>query len=216
MSFAPASPDVRTPVAYPRRMPFDVRSRPLAAVLTLGCKLNLADSDEIAGALRLAGFDVVGHVCEADAFVVNTCSVTHVADKKSRRLVRSVRRLAPGAAVAVTGCFPQSAGFEAVQALGADFVGGTRDTDKAALVRFLAARGPASAAAPAPADGRRHRARSRAIRFGFTTRPMNHDTTEMMTAPQKADQKPSTAKWMLSNLPAIQAVSPSIAAFNTR
>lgn len=139
-------------------MPFDVRSRPLAAVLTLGCKLNLADSDEIAGALRLAGFDVVDHVCEADAFVVNTCSVTHVADKKSRRLVRSVRRLAPGAAVAVTGCFPQSAGFEAVQALGADFVGGTRDTDKAALVRFLAARGPASAAAPAPADGRMTRA----------------------------------------------------------
>ncbi|MBK6661483.1 MAG: MiaB/RimO family radical SAM methylthiotransferase [Thermoflexaceae bacterium] len=139
-------------------MPFEVRSRPLAAVLTLGCKLNLADSDEIAGALRLAGFDVVGHVCEADAFVVNTCSVTHVADKKSRRLVRSVRRLAPGAAVAVTGCFPQSAGFEAVQALGADFVGGTRDTDKAALVRFLAARGPASSPAPAPAEGRMARA----------------------------------------------------------
>ncbi|MFN0146043.1 MAG: tRNA (N(6)-L-threonylcarbamoyladenosine(37)-C(2))-methylthiotransferase MtaB [Dehalococcoidia bacterium] len=111
--------------------------RPLAAVLTLGCKLNLADSEEIARGLRAAGFDVVDRPCEADAYVVNTCSVTHVADQKSRRLIRSVRRLAPGAAVAVTGCHPQSAGFDAVRATGADFVIGTRDQDKAELVAFL-------------------------------------------------------------------------------
>jgi threonylcarbamoyladenosine tRNA methylthiotransferase MtaB len=109
----------------------------LASVLTLGCKLNLADSEEIAHGLRAAGFAVVDSVCEADAFVVNTCSVTHVADAKSRKLIRSVRRLSPGAAVAVTGCFPQSAGFEVARELGADFVSGTRDTDKTALVRFL-------------------------------------------------------------------------------
>ena len=130
-------------------MSADAPTRPLAAVLTLGCKLNLADSDEIAQALRAAGFDVVDHVCEASAFVVNTCSVTHVADQKSRRLVRSMKRLAPGAMVAVTGCFPQSAGFDAATALGADFVSGTRDADKAALVRFLAGRS-AVTAAPAP------------------------------------------------------------------
>ena len=111
--------------------------RPLASVLTLGCKLNLADSEEIARGLRAAGFDVIDRVCEADAYVVNTCSVTHVADAKSRRLIRSVRRLSPGAAIAVTGCFPQSAGDEAVRALGADFVAGTRDCDKAELVTFV-------------------------------------------------------------------------------
>lgn len=115
-------------------------SRPVAAVLTLGCKLNLADSEEIARGLRAAGFQVVDRVCEADAFVVNTCSVTHVADQKSRRLIRSVRRLSPHAAVTVTGCFPQSAGFDAVTTLGADLVVGTRDRDKAALVDFLAGR----------------------------------------------------------------------------
>ena len=71
--------------------------RRTAAVLTLGCKLNLADSEEIAHGLRGAGFDVVDHVCEADAYVINTCSVTHVADAKSRKLIRSVRRLSPGA-----------------------------------------------------------------------------------------------------------------------
>ena len=113
--------------------------RPIAAVLTLGCKLNLADSEEIAHGLRASGFDVVDAVCEADAFVINTCSVTHVADAKSRKLIRSVRRLSPDARVAVTGCFPQSAGFEPTRDLGADFVTGTRDADKAALIDFLVA-----------------------------------------------------------------------------
>src|SRR5512140_2842274 len=118
--------------------------RPLAAILTLGCKLNLADSEEIARGLQAAGYDVVDRVCEADAFVVNTCSVTHVADQKSRRLIRSVRRLAPHATVAVTGCFPRSADDEAAIAiaLGADLVVGTSDQDKSELVDFLAARPP--------------------------------------------------------------------------
>ena len=114
-------------------------AKPLAAVLTLGCKLNFADSREIAHGLRAAGFDVVDAMCEADAFVINTCSVTHVADAKARKLIRAVRRLAPGATVAVTGCFPQSAGFEVARELGADFVAGTRDADKVQLVRYLAA-----------------------------------------------------------------------------
>jgi len=130
-----------------------VSERPLAAVLTLGCKLNLADSEEIARGLRAAGFDVVDRMCDADAYVVNTCSVTHVADQKSRKLIRSVRRVAPAAAVTVTGCYPQSAGFDAARALGADLVVGTRDNDKSELVSFLRERQPdttAIAAAPAP------------------------------------------------------------------
>ncbi|HEX6030201.1 MAG TPA: MiaB/RimO family radical SAM methylthiotransferase [Tepidiformaceae bacterium] len=117
--------------------------RPVAAVLTLGCKLNLADSEEIARGLRAAGYDVVDRLCEADAFVVNTCSVTHVADQKSRKLIRSVQRMSPGAAVTVTGCYPQSAGFVAIEDLGADLVVGTRDADKERLVGFLGARASA-------------------------------------------------------------------------
>jgi threonylcarbamoyladenosine tRNA methylthiotransferase MtaB len=129
--------------------------QPVAAVLTLGCKLNLADSDEIAAGLEAAGFHVVDTLCEADAFVINTCSVTHVADAKSRKLIRSARRLAPHAKVIVTGCFPQSAGFEAMAPLGADFVAGTRDSDKAALVEYLrplALGSAAEAARTAPGD----------------------------------------------------------------
>ncbi|MEO6398567.1 MAG: tRNA (N(6)-L-threonylcarbamoyladenosine(37)-C(2))-methylthiotransferase MtaB [Tepidiformaceae bacterium] len=123
---------------------------PVVAILTLGCKLNLADSEELARRLRFAGFAPVNHLCEADAYVVNTCSVTHVADAKSRRLVRTVRRLAPTASVAVTGCFPVSAGSDAAMELGADFVAGTRDADKAALVRFLSDQFSVTSASPSP------------------------------------------------------------------
>ncbi len=128
--------------------------RPVASVLTLGCKLNLADSEAIAGRLTAAGYDVVDHLCEADAVVVNTCSVTHVADRKSRRLIRAARRLSPSAPVAVTGCYPRSAGTAAVEVLGADFVAGTNENEQAELVAKLAAAAPAggrAAAVPGPA-----------------------------------------------------------------
>lgn len=138
--------DARTMVAH-------MAARPVVAILTLGCKLNLADSEEIARGLQAVGFATVDHVCEADAFVVNTCSVTHVADAKSRRLVRSVRRLAPGGKVVVTGCFPRSAGDAAAMELGADLVVGTRDADKATLVEFLSAQ-LATRNAPTPETSR--------------------------------------------------------------
>ena len=122
--------------------------RPVASVLTLGCKLNLADSEAIAARLGAAGYDVLDALCEADAVVVNTCSVTHAADRKSRRLIRAARRLSPAAPVAVTGCYPRSAGDQAVAALGADFVAGTTGEEHARLVAKLSA---AVGAPPAPA-----------------------------------------------------------------
>lgn len=137
--------------------------RPLAAVLTLGCKLNLADSEEIAHGLRSAGYDVVDRVCEADAYVINTCSVTHVADAKSRRLIRSVRRLSPSAAVTVTGCYPQSAGFEAIEGLGADLVVGTRNRDKQTLVAYLSQRSPGRVELHAPSTNGGHVLHTRAF-----------------------------------------------------
>ncbi len=128
--------------------------RPVASVLTLGCKLNLADSEAVAARLSAAGYEVVDAMCEADAVVVNTCSVTHAADRKSRRLIRAARRLSPAAPIAVTGCYPRSAGEEAVEALGADFVAGTTEAEHARLVARLTAVAPPPASlrpAPAPA-----------------------------------------------------------------
>ena len=98
-------------------------SSPTAAILTLGCKLNIADSEAMARRLRDAGWRVTERVhAGADAVIVNTCSVTHTADRKSAHLVNVARRMAPGATVALTGCLLETALAERIDELGADLV----------------------------------------------------------------------------------------------
>ncbi len=108
---------------------------PAAVILTLGCKLNLADSTTIARPLHDAGWSTTDRVGPADLVVVNTCSVTGVADRKSRHLVRAARRAAPGARVVVTGCMVETATPESIATLGADEV--YRQSDQARLIESL-------------------------------------------------------------------------------
>ncbi len=81
-------------------------SRPTVAIETLGCKLNLADSELLARDFTRLGFEVVEPHQSADVFVLNTCSVTHVADRKARQQLRAVRRRLPNAYLVATGCYP--------------------------------------------------------------------------------------------------------------
>jgi len=98
-------------------------SPPTAAILTLGCKLNIADSEAMARQLRDAGWHITERVqADTDAVIVNTCSVTHTADRKSAHLVNVARRLAPGATVALTGCLLETAPAERIDSLAADLV----------------------------------------------------------------------------------------------
>jgi threonylcarbamoyladenosine tRNA methylthiotransferase MtaB len=110
---------------------------PIASIVTLGCKLNLADSSSLSDSLKRSGYRVINTFSEADAYVINTCSVTHVAAKKSRRLIRSARRLSPDALVTVTGCYPATAHSEVLDTLGADFITGTGEDAHSELISFL-------------------------------------------------------------------------------
>ena len=74
------------------------------AFLTLGCKLNYAETSTYERGFKAAGLEVVPWSEKADIYLVNTCSVTAVSDRKSRNLVRRVHRMNPGALVVVTGC----------------------------------------------------------------------------------------------------------------
>jgi threonylcarbamoyladenosine tRNA methylthiotransferase MtaB len=113
--------------------------RPVAptgvCLLTLGCKLNQADSEAIARDLLAAGCQVVDRPAAADAFVINTCSVTHVADRKARHLARLARRLSPGAPVIVTGCYVETAGPGLRAAMNADLIVG--NDEKSSLAARL-------------------------------------------------------------------------------
>ena len=72
---------------------------------TLGCKLNFAETSTYRRGLEAAGCMSVPWSAEADVYVLNTCAVTTVAEKKSRGLIRSVHRRSPAARIVVTGCY---------------------------------------------------------------------------------------------------------------
>src|SRR3989442_15373938 len=96
---------------------------PLVSILTLGCKLNQSDSEAIARRLIGSGVRVVDRPERgADAFVINSCSVTHVADSKARHLVRLARRLSPDAQIVLTGCYAETAPADIAKQTGADAV----------------------------------------------------------------------------------------------
>ncbi len=136
--------------------------RPTVAVLTLGCKLNQADSEAIARSLGRNGARVVDRpAVGADAFVINTCSVTHVADRKARHLVRLARRLSPDAQIVLTGCYAETAPAGIAAVTGADIVAGNADKPSIPerLLERLQERGDPAAGCPAPfASGLRTRA----------------------------------------------------------
>ena len=96
------------------------------AIYTLGCKVNQYESQAMERELQARGHTVAPFGQEADACIINTCSVTAVSDQKSRQIVHRVRREHPEAVVAVCGCWSQTHAAEA-RALGADVLTGTGD-----------------------------------------------------------------------------------------
>ena len=110
------------------------------AIQTHGCKLNQADSAAIARRFIQAGYKVVGPSEPADIYVVNTCTVTHVADSKARQALRAAHRKDPSTLVVATGCYAQHAPEELAQVKGVGMVVGNSQKDQ--LVEMvLAARG---------------------------------------------------------------------------
>lgn len=75
-----------------------------AAFLTLGCKLNYAETSTYERGLCAAGYETVDWSEKADVYVINTCTVTATSDAKSRNLVRKAFRSNPDAAIYVVGC----------------------------------------------------------------------------------------------------------------
>ena len=79
------------------------------AFVTLGCKVNQFETEVMEGLFKEAGYEILPHEAKADIYVINTCSVTSLGDKKSRQLIRRVQRQNPEAIIAVTGCYAQIA-----------------------------------------------------------------------------------------------------------
>lgn len=78
-----------------------------ASYITLGCKLNYAETSTYERNFIKAGYESVPWNSKADLYIINTCSVTEHADRKSRNIIRKIHRTAPEATIVVTGCYAQ-------------------------------------------------------------------------------------------------------------
>lgn len=106
-----------------------------AAYFTLGCKLNFSETSTFGRMLQELGVTTVGRDEQADICIINTCSVTDVADHKCRQAIHRMVRNHPHAFVVVTGCYAQLAADEVSKIPGVDLVLGS--DEKARLVQFL-------------------------------------------------------------------------------
>ena len=96
------------------------------AICTLGCKVNQYETQALEQELARRGHELVGFEEAADAYIVNTCSVTAVSDKKSRQMLRQAKRRSPDAVIAACGCYAQTHP-EDVKKLDPDVIAGTND-----------------------------------------------------------------------------------------
>ncbi|MFC2662911.1 MAG: MiaB/RimO family radical SAM methylthiotransferase, partial [Eubacterium sp.] len=96
-----------------------------AAFHTLGCKVNQYETESMKEQFAKAGFTIVDEEEKADVYVVNTCTVTNLADRKSRQFIRRCRKVNPDAVVAVTGCYAQIKPEEVAEIEGVQIVAGT-------------------------------------------------------------------------------------------
>lgn len=100
---------------------------PKIAFFTLGCKVNQYETGALEERFSEEGFEIVPFDDFADVYVINSCTVTAVGDKKSRAMMRRAKKLNPNAIVALTGCFPQAFPDEASALTEVDIITGNKN-----------------------------------------------------------------------------------------
>ncbi len=107
-----------------------------AALHNLGCKVNSYETEAMQELLEKNGYEIVPFEEEADVYIVNTCSVTNIADRKSRQMLHRAKRRNPDAAVVAAGCYVQAAGEALLADAAVDILIG--NNEKARLPQILA------------------------------------------------------------------------------
>ncbi len=102
---------------------------------TLGCKLNQAETEFLTGQLREAGYTIVPAEEKADIYILNTCTVTHIADRKSRHFLRLAHHRNPFARIIALGCYAEGSPAELSSIEGVERV--ISNQEKSNLVQIL-------------------------------------------------------------------------------
>ena len=101
-----------------------------AAFHTLGCKVNQYETEAISEAFEKKGYTIVDERDFADVYVVNTCTVTSTADRKSRQYIRRMKKVNPESIVVVAGCYAQISTDEVAQIEDVDIIVGTSEKNR--------------------------------------------------------------------------------------
>lgn len=106
-----------------------------AALHNLGCKVNAYETEAMQQLLEEAGYEIVPFQEKADVYVINTCSVTNIADRKSRQMLHRAKKMNPDAVVVAAGCYVQAAGEELKKDAAIDvIIGNNRKKDLVPLL----------------------------------------------------------------------------------
>lgn len=126
-----------------------------AAFHTLGCKVNSYETENMQKALMAAGYEICSFEEKADVYIINTCTVTNVADRKSRQMIRRARSMNEKAIVVAAGCYAQASGEKLKEEIPVDLILGNREKQQIAAVleRYLEKKGESSRSGAQPAEG---------------------------------------------------------------
>lgn len=102
---------------------------------TLGCKVNQYETEAMASLFIRGGYNLVDFSCPADVYVINTCTITGLGDKKSRQMIRRARRTNPAAVIVAAGCYAQISPGELQKLEGVSLILGTRE--KGRVVEYV-------------------------------------------------------------------------------
>ena len=111
-------------------------SRYKVAIYTLGCKVNQYESDSIGNELSKLGYEIVSFSEYADVYLVNTCAVTNMAERKSRQIIHRAKKLNPKGIVVAMGCYVQAVKEELLSDIGIDIIiGNNRKKDVPRIIK---------------------------------------------------------------------------------
>lgn len=103
------------------------RRKKTVAFYTLGCKVNQYESEAVSSIFGQNGYEIVAFEQSSDVYIINTCTVTNLSDRKSRQAIRRAKKTNPDAIVIVMGCYAQTSSDEVLKIPGVNMVVGTKD-----------------------------------------------------------------------------------------
>ena len=107
-----------------------------AALHNLGCKVNSYETEAMTQLLEKSGYEIVDFTEKADVYIVNTCSVTNMADRKSRQMLHKAKSKNPESVVVATGCYVQTATEKIKEDLSIDIIVGNNSLRSLVISRF--------------------------------------------------------------------------------